>query len=151
MKIDNMKWEPYYSADENLRNNLRSVIESDMAIDDKINVILALNGRNFTDAKIMTSEPIHIYNTNNLSEEKEEPKMSISDIVPLGGIVCKENYDACKRYYPEDAEFLPCDGRTLNRNIYSRLFSYVGTRYGKGDGKTTFNIPCLSGNYIRTK
>ena len=35
-------WTPYYTQDEELRNNLKSVIKSNMNIDEKIDLILAL-------------------------------------------------------------------------------------------------------------
>lgn len=41
--------------------------------------------------------------------------------------------------------WLICDGRTVSRTTYSRLFSAIGTTYGAGNGSTTFNIPNLKG------
>lgn len=35
------------------------------------------------------------------------------------------------------------DGRELSRAGYFRLYRLIGTRYGKGDGVNTFNIPDL--------
>lgn len=37
-----------------------------------------------------------------------------------------------------------CDGRALSREDYHRLFETMGTRFGEGDGNTTFNLPNLS-------
>ena len=34
-----------------------------------------------------------------------------------------------------------CDGSTLGREAFSKLFSVIGTTYGEGDGSTTFNLP----------
>lgn len=45
--------------------------------------------------------------------------------------------------------WLPCDGRAISRTTYSNLFNVIGTRYGIGDGSTTFNIPDLRGLFIR--
>ena len=39
-----------------------------------------------------------------------------------------------------------CDGSELSRNLYTQLFSVIGTTYGVGDGSTTFNLPNLKGN-----
>lgn len=33
------------------------------------------------------------------------------------------------------------DGRVLARTAYPRLYAALGTRYGAGDGRTTFGIP----------
>lgn len=42
--------------------------------------------------------------------------------------------------------FLICNGaQNLSRVTYARLFGAVGTRYGAGDGATTFGIPDLRG------
>lgn len=40
-------------------------------------------------------------------------------------------------------------GQTVNRTTYARLFSVIGTRYGAGDGKTTFKLPDFRGQFLR--
>lgn len=47
------------------------------------------------------------------------------------------------------AGYLLCDGGTISRTTYSRLFQAIGTTYGVGDGSTTFAIPDLRGEFIR--
>lgn len=37
--------------------------------------------------------------------------------------------------------WLMCDGSEVSREIYSNLFSVIGTKYGNGDGSSTFNLP----------
>lgn len=37
--------------------------------------------------------------------------------------------------------FLLCSGAAISRTTYATLFSRIGTRYGAGNGTTTFNIP----------
>jgi microcystin-dependent protein len=37
--------------------------------------------------------------------------------------------------------FLICDGSEVSRETYSVLFNAIGTKYGVGDGSTTFNLP----------
>jgi microcystin-dependent protein len=39
--------------------------------------------------------------------------------------------------------WLFCDGTAVSRSTYADLFSAIGTRYGTGDGATTFNLPNL--------
>ncbi len=41
--------------------------------------------------------------------------------------------------------YLICDGAAVNRTTYASLFTAIATRYGSGDGSTTFNIPDLRG------
>lgn len=36
---------------------------------------------------------------------------------------------------------LPCHGAAVSRTTYNRLFAKIGTKFGEGDGKTTFNLP----------
>lgn len=37
--------------------------------------------------------------------------------------------------------FLVCNGAAASRTDYSELFKVFGTKYGAGDGKSTFNVP----------
>ncbi len=41
--------------------------------------------------------------------------------------------------------WLLCNGQAVNRTEYSELFSTLGTKYGTGNGSTTFNLPNLKG------
>jgi microcystin-dependent protein len=52
---------------------------------------------------------------------------------------------ACENI-PED--YLLCNGAELSREEYSELFAAIGTKYGEGDGETTFNVPNLDGKFI---
>lgn len=38
---------------------------------------------------------------------------------------------------------LLCDGAAVSRTTYAELFAAIGTLYGAGDGKTTFNLPAM--------
>ena len=37
--------------------------------------------------------------------------------------------------------YLVCDGSAISRAAYPELYAVIGTRYGAGDGTTTFNLP----------
>jgi len=56
----------------------------------------------------------------------------IGTIVPFSGELIPDGY-------------LECNGAAVSRTTYSELFVVVGTRYGSGDGSTTFNLPNLKG------
>lgn len=40
--------------------------------------------------------------------------------------------------------WLKCDGSAISRTTYAALFAAIGTKYGTGDGSTTFNLPTQS-------
>lgn len=47
------------------------------------------------------------------------------------------------------AGYLKCNGQSVSRADYARLFLAIGTVFGNGNGSTTFNIPDLRGQFIR--
>ena len=46
-------------------------------------------------------------------------------------------------FFNNDApeEWLHCQGQAISRTTYKDLFDVIGTTYGNGDGRTTFNLP----------
>ena len=47
------------------------------------------------------------------------------------------------------AGYLLCDGSAVSRTTYADLFDVIGTKYGSGDGSTTFNLPDYRGrNFV---
>lgn len=49
-------------------------------------------------------------------------------IIPYGGATIPEGW-------------LECDGSAVSRTTYADLFVVIGTKFGPGDGSTTFNLP----------
>ncbi len=47
------------------------------------------------------------------------------------------------------AGYLTANGSAVSRTAYAKLFTNIGTRFGAGDGSTTFNLPDLRGEFIR--
>lgn len=47
------------------------------------------------------------------------------------------------------AGYLYCDGRAVSRTTYAALFNVLGSRFGAGDGTTTFNLPDWRGTFMR--
>lgn len=45
--------------------------------------------------------------------------------------------------------YLICDGSAVSRTTYADLYTVIGTKFGSGDGSTTFNLPDLRGKFIR--
>ena len=44
--------------------------------------------------------------------------------------------------------WLFCNGAAVSRTDYAELFAAIGTTYGSGDGRTTFNLPNLQGKMV---
>ncbi len=43
--------------------------------------------------------------------------------------------------------WLLCNGSAISRTTYAALFTAISTRFGTGDGSTTFNVPNLIAKY----
>lgn len=68
---------------------------------------------------------------------------AIAQLVPTGTILAFGGVTA-----PNG--FLICDGSAVSRTTYANLFALIGTRYGAGNGSTTFNLPKLNdGSFVR--
>lgn len=44
--------------------------------------------------------------------------------------------------------WLLCNGAPVSRTTYAKLFAAIGTRYGSGNGSTTFNLPNFNGRHV---
>lgn len=56
-------------------------------------------------------------------------------------------------YFLTDAApfgWLKANGAAVSRSTYSGLFAAIGTYYGVGNGSTTFNLPDLRGEFLRS-
>ena len=64
------------------------------------------------------------------------------DLVPPGTVVAYAGTTP-------PAGWLLCDGSTLSRTQYARLFAAIGTAHGAGNTVTTFNLPDYRGRFLR--
>lgn len=48
------------------------------------------------------------------------------------------------------AGWIKANGAAISRSAYAGLFAAIGTTYGAGDGSTTFNLPDLRGEFVRS-
>lgn len=59
-----------------------------------------------------------------------------NESVPVGSIIWSARTTA-------PAGYLICDGTAVSRTTYADLFAAIGTKYGTGNGSSTFNLPNL--------
>lgn len=67
----------------------------------------------------------------------------MDSIVPIGAIIEYTN-----EVVPSE-NFMYAHGQAISRTLYPTLFARIGTRYGSGDGSTTFNLPDKRGLFSR--
>lgn len=63
-------------------------------------------------------------------------KSLTNDAVPIGALI---EWPAASGVLPFN--YLPADGRAVDRVAYTTLFAQIGIAHGSGDGVSTFNIP----------
>lgn len=88
--------------------------------------------------KSLTAADITLLNT--ALQDIEDLKLSIEDPAPTGFIGLWGDTTV-------PSGWLLCNGAAVSRITYAGLFAKVGTRYGAGDGSTTFNVPDMRDRY----
>ena len=66
----------------------------------------------------------------------------LSGMVPSGAVMYFAGQTA-------PTGWLKANGAAVSRTAYAALFDAIGTTYGEGDGRTTFNLPDLRGEFMR--
>ena len=66
---------------------------------------------------------------------------AIAQQAPTGMLACF----ACTAI-PEG--WLACNGANVSRTTYAKLFAAIGTKYGSGNGSSTFTLPNLEGRFL---
>ena len=69
-------------------------------------------------------------------------KAAGSGIVPPGALIAWAGPGS------PSGGYLLCNGGAVSRTTYADLFSAIGITYGSGDGKSSFNLPNMSGRHI---
>lgn len=69
---------------------------------------------------------------------------ALSSLLPTGSVIPFGGDSA-------PTGWLIADGAEVSRSTYSDLFAVVGTKFGAGNGTTTFNVPNLKGRVIAGK
>lgn len=66
----------------------------------------------------------------------------VNQAMPVGSIILRGDYTV-------PTGFVVCHGQELNRTTYAALYTAIGTRFGAGNGSTTFNVPDMRGVFAR--
>jgi microcystin-dependent protein len=112
--------------------------------------VIDINGNSTTATRLATGRTISL--TGSLSGSASfdgSANISISASVdPLAGTVPT---GAMVQYLGTTAPngWLFCTGSAVSRSTYSSLFDLFGTRYGAGNGSTTFNLPDMRERFAR--
>jgi microcystin-dependent protein len=86
-----------------------------------------------------------------LTTQTEEIKLLLntSDLTSfhpeIGTIVLFTGFDGL----PTTSKWLHCNGSQVSRQTWSKLFSIIGTKYGSGDGLSTFHLPDFRNRFPR--
>lgn len=68
-------------------------------------------------------------------EAQTPPAIPTGTLLPFAGTVVPEG-------------FLLCNGANVSRTEYANLFAAIGTKWGEGDGSTTFTLPNFNDRFI---
>lgn len=63
--------------------------------------------------------------------------------VPTGSIIAYMGQDGTI-----PSGYLLCNGAAVSRTTYANLFAVIGTKFGTGDGRTTFTLPNLNNRFL---
>ena len=69
-------------------------------------------------------------------EAQTPPALPTGSFIYYGGTDVPEGY-------------LLCNGANVSRTTYAALFAAIGTKYGEGDGSSTFTLPNLDGRVLQ--
>ena len=78
-------------------------------------------------------------NKSDLEAEIKRVLGTLETGIPVGAIMA---------FHDVPAGWLQCNGAAVSRTTYAALFAKIGTKYGSGNGSTTFNLPNLHHKFI---
>lgn len=78
-------------------------------------------------------------NKSDLEAEIKRVLRTLNTGIPVGAIMA---------FHDVPAGWLQCNGAAVSRTTYAALFAKIGTKYGSGNGSTTFNLPNLHHKFI---
>lgn len=78
-------------------------------------------------------------NKSDLEAEIKRVLGTLGTGIPVGAIMA---------FHDVPAGWLQCNGAAVSRTTYAALFAKIGTKYGSGNGSTTFNLPNLHHKFL---
>lgn len=125
------------NAVANVQNNLDLEENARIAGDTQLQNIIN-SSVDTIEAQITSANNSRIAGDSNLQAQINSLTSSLSSAIPTGSIL---PYAGNFNVVPTG--FLLCAGAAVSRTTYSTLFSIISTRYGSGNGTSTFNLPDL--------
>lgn len=104
----------------------------------------------FTDdlaADLSAPLPISVGGTGASNVANALPSIGGLSIFAIQAMFCGSVFFFARQNPPDG--WLICDGQAVSRAQYQPLFARISTRWGAGDGATTFNLPDIRGEFIR--
>ena len=90
----------------------------------------------FYTAQTLTPEQKQVARENiGAMSSETSPSVPAGTMLPFAGTVIPDGY-------------LPCNGANVSRADYANLFAAIGTKWGEGDGSTTFTLPNFNDRFI---
>lgn len=96
------------------------------------------------DLAVMAAKTIKANNTTSSASPTDITPRLLNKLLGKVGTIDMIAYDGV-----DTSIALLCDGTAVSRTTYADLFTAIGTKYGTGDGSTTFNLPDFRGCYLR--
>ena len=89
---------------------------------------------------------------NNLTSGGTDAALSAEQGKVLAGLIASAIPSGAVLYFARQTAptgWLKANGAAVSRSTYAALFAAIGTTYGAGDGRSTFNLPDLRGEFVR--
>ena len=89
---------------------------------------------------------------NNLTSGGTDAALSAEQGKVLAGLIASAIPSGAVLYFAGQTApsgWLKANGAAVSRSTYAALFAAIGTTYGTGDGRSTFNLPDLRGEFVR--
>ena len=103
---------------------------------------LTITVRNGEEESTLTIDTGKVKTVNGIEPDAQgNIQLENSNAIPVGTILALLDDEVPEGY-------LPAEGAEISRTTYADLFNVIGTKFGEGDGSTTFSLPNLVGRFL---